>query len=108
MRAEARNCLITGTYSRRLLASLRHTGPTPLRGAGLDDPRRAQAGDPLGARLQTFLREQFLAAPRPASDGLDRWAPRWVDQPPVASVRTHSPLPPRTVDLRHPAHETCL
>jgi len=108
MRAEARDCLIAGTYSRRLLASLRHTGPTPARGAGLDDPRLAQAGDPLGARLQTFLREQFLAPLRPASEGLDRWAPRWVDQAPVAAVaRTRPVTHHRSIDLRHAARETC-
>jgi hypothetical protein len=105
MRAEARDCLIAGTYSRRLLTSLRRSGPTPVRGAGLDDPRLAQAGDPLGARLQTFLREQFLAPLRPASGGLDRWAPRWVDQ--AAAARTRPAAHHRSVDLRHAARETC-
>jgi len=111
MRAEARDCLIAGTYSRRLLLSLRRSGPTPVPGAGLDDPRLAQAGEPLGARLQTFLREQFLAPLRPASESLDRWAPRWVDPAPaspVAAVARTRPVPHhRTVDLRRATRETC-
>ena len=108
MRAEARDCLLAGTYSRRLLTSLRHAGLAGWPGAGLDDPRLAQPGDPLGARLQTFLRERLLTSRRPAPGGLDHWAPRWVDQTPtVPAARTRPPAPQRTVDLRKPTPETC-
>ena len=65
LRAEARHCLCTGTYSRRLLLSLRGAAiAVPRRERGLDDPRKAQPGDPLGANLQTFLREQLVLPPR--------------------------------------------
>jgi len=60
-REEARSCLLRGSYSRALLLSLR---PVLLAGAGhrrgLDDPHVAQCGEPLGATLQTFLRERLL------------------------------------------------
>lgn len=67
LRAEALHCLMTGTYSRALLASLRRDGPAiSRRERGLDDPEKAHAGDPLGANLQTFLRERLvLQAPEP-------------------------------------------
>jgi hypothetical protein len=53
LRAEARHCLLAGTYSRRLLLSLRATGPRiSRRERGLDDPEKAQPGDPLGANLR--------------------------------------------------------
>ena len=65
MRAEARLCLLSGSYSRRLLLSLRAGGPpVSPREHGLDDPQRAQPGDPLGANLQTFLRERLVVSPR--------------------------------------------
>ncbi|MBB2901022.1 hypothetical protein FHR75_001810 [Kineococcus radiotolerans] len=61
LREEARLCLHTGTYSRRLLNSLRAAAiPVPRRERGLDDPGKAQAGDPLGANVQTFLRERLV------------------------------------------------
>ncbi|WP_432563893.1 hypothetical protein [Kineococcus sp. SYSU DK003] len=61
LRQEALQCLLAGTYSRALLASLRDSGPViSRRERGLDDPEKAQPGDPLGANLQTFLRERFL------------------------------------------------
>ncbi|NIZ92972.1 hypothetical protein [Kineococcus rubinsiae] len=108
MRAEARECLLTGTYSRRLLVSLRQAGLATRPGAGLDDPRLAQPGDPLGARLQTFLRERFFSRPKPAADGLEHWAPRWVDQVPVPPVsRARATLRQHTVELPRPARETC-
>ncbi|WP_380171217.1 hypothetical protein ACFEMC_19825 [Kineococcus sp. DHX-1] len=68
LRAEALHCLLVGTYSRRLLESLRRDGPTiSRRERGLDDPEKAQPGDPLGANLQTFLRERLvMQAPEPA------------------------------------------
>ena len=68
LRAEARHCLLAGTYSRRLLLSLRATGPqVSRRERGLDDPEKAQPGDPLGANLQTFLRERLMSrAPEPS------------------------------------------
>lgn len=59
--AEARACLLRGTYSRSLLLSLRAAlaaGAGHRR--GLDDPHVAQRGEPLGANLQTFLRDRFL------------------------------------------------
>jgi streptomycin 6-kinase len=60
-RLDAHECLLAGTYSRTLLNSLRVAIPTsPDVHLGLDDPHTAQAGDPLGAGLQTFLREQYL------------------------------------------------
>ncbi len=60
MRDEAWYCLITGSYSRRLLESLRRDGPViSPRERGLDAPEKAQAGEPLGANLQTFLRERL-------------------------------------------------
>jgi hypothetical protein len=60
LRAEAVHCLLSGTYSRILLESLRRSGPRiSARERGLDDPGKAQPGDPLGANLQTFLRERF-------------------------------------------------
>ena len=67
LRAEAMHCLLAGAYSRRLLASLRDTGPAvSRRERGLDDPEKAQPGDPLGANLQTFLRERLvMPAPEP-------------------------------------------
>jgi hypothetical protein len=65
LRAEAMHCLCTGTYSRRLLASLRAAHlAVPRRERGLDDPGRAQPGDPLGANLQTFLRERLVLPAR--------------------------------------------
>ncbi|NYD22339.1 hypothetical protein [Kineococcus aurantiacus] len=61
LRAEALHCLLSGTYSRRLLESLRRDGPViSRRERGLDDPEKAHAGDPLGANLQTFLRERLV------------------------------------------------
>lgn len=68
LRAEAGHCLLAGTYSRRLLLSLRATGPrVSRRERGLDDPEKAQPGDPLGANLQTFLRERLMSrAPEPS------------------------------------------
>lgn len=58
---EACACLWSGTYSRKLLISLRvalaEARPTPR---GLDDPTLAVPGDPLGATLQTVLREHLL------------------------------------------------
>lgn len=63
-RDEARSCLLRGTYSRALLHSLR---PVLAAGAGhrrgLDDPHVAQRGEPLGANLQTFLRDRLLTHP---------------------------------------------
>ena len=65
LREEARHCLWTGTYSRRLLASLRAAAiAVPRRERGLDDPCRAQPGDPLGANLQTLLRERLVLPER--------------------------------------------
>jgi hypothetical protein len=62
LRAEAMHCLLSGTYSRTLLESLRRNGPTiSVRERGLDDPEKAQPGDPLGANLQTFLRDRLAA-----------------------------------------------
>ncbi len=68
LRAEALHCLLAGTYSRQLLESLRRDGPAiSRRERGLDDPEKAQPGDPLGANLQTFLRERLvMQAPEPA------------------------------------------
>lgn len=61
LRHEARQCLFAGAYSRRLLESLRRDGPLiSARERGLDDPEKAQAGDPLGANLQTFLLERLV------------------------------------------------
>ena len=58
---EARACLWSGTYSRKLLLSLRsalaEARPAPR---GLDDPQLASPGDPLGALVQTLLREHLL------------------------------------------------
>lgn len=67
LRLEARECLLAGAYSRRLLESLRRDGPViSARERGLDDPEKAQPGDPLGANLQTFLRERLvLEVPEP-------------------------------------------
>ncbi|WP_432563232.1 hypothetical protein [Kineococcus sp. SYSU DK003] len=68
--AEARACLSSGTYSRALLASLRtalSAGAADRR--GLDDPHRVVAGEPLGATVQTFLRERLLTAGRPRPAG---------------------------------------
>ena len=85
--------------------SLRQAGTATWPGAGLDDPHRAQPGDPLGARLQTFLRERFLTAPRPAHGALDHWAPRWVDQTPtVPAARSRTQC---TGERRSAARETC-
>lgn len=68
LREEARYCLRTGTYSRRLLLSLRGAAiAVPRRERGLDDPRRAQPGDPLGANLQTVLRERLVLPRRPVA-----------------------------------------
>lgn len=64
---EARACLLSGTSSRALLVSLRDAlsaGSANRR--GLDDPHRAQPGDPLSATVQTFLRERLLSTPPPA------------------------------------------
>ncbi|MGI4893745.1 MAG: hypothetical protein ACRYF3_01375 [Janthinobacterium lividum] len=64
MRAEALSCLLLGVYSRALLRSLRATldaGEGHRR--GLDDPHAAQPGEPLGANLQTFLRDRLLRPP---------------------------------------------
>lgn len=58
---EARACLWTGTYSRKLLLSLRaalsEARPAPR---GLDAPDLAVPGDPLSATVQTLLREHLL------------------------------------------------
>lgn len=58
---EARECLQHGTYSGRLLRSLRGALPSaPAVRHGLDDPHTTQAGDPLGAAVQTTLRSYFF------------------------------------------------
>lgn len=62
---------MSGSYSRGLITSLRAAFPlTPEHQHGLDDPRAVQAGDPLGATLQTLLRERFLS---PVSAGSVRY-----------------------------------
>lgn len=70
---EAWCCLLEGTYSRPLLDSLREVlgAGVPVR-HGLDDPHTVAAGDPLGATLQTVLRERLLGRnSTPAHDA--RW-----------------------------------
>ncbi|GAA0310811.1 hypothetical protein [Kineococcus aurantiacus] len=62
--AEARRCLLSGTCSRALLESLRRVLPPGVASRrGLDDPHATNPGDPLGARLQTLLRQQLLTGP---------------------------------------------
>ncbi|WP_432521051.1 hypothetical protein [Kineococcus sp. SYSU DK006] len=70
--AEARACLMSGTYSRALLTSLRTAlpGGAAVR-RGLDDPHQVLAGEPLSATVQTFLRERLLTT------GLPGPARRW-------------------------------
>lgn len=71
--AEAERCLLAGTYSRRLLTSLRVVlGPdVPVR-HGLDDPHAVVAGDPLGATLHTVLRDRLLRRSVPEAHDV-RW-----------------------------------
>lgn len=58
---EALYCLVTGSYSRKLLASLRAVlDPGVAVRHGLDDPHTAAPGDPLSASVQTLLREHLL------------------------------------------------
>ncbi|WP_432543748.1 hypothetical protein [Kineococcus sp. SYSU DK002] len=62
--AEARSCLLSGTYSRALLHSLRRALPSGVDSRrGLDDPHRCAPGDPLGARLQSLLRQHLALTP---------------------------------------------
>ena len=69
-RAEAYGCLLTGSYSRRLLVSLRAAlSPGQAVRHGLDDPHAAAAGDPLSATVQTLLRDRLLVGEPTHHDG---------------------------------------